>query len=191
MCNISWGSCRYPVRLLIVYYCTSLYCSNNARHRHHHVVSTSKAFSNQQEWYKNLIILWGIQHLLSNDSSIVYTLWWVHTAYLRHSYNSCSHTRCSVRASVRILSVTLCYWLICDSNLQRVEFSPHALSSNKWMLMKIGPFSLVCAKAIMNSYYVSLWAWSKFNRQSLRNRMLLQCHTPKKKKTTTKNLKHR
>ncbi len=143
-------------------------------------MSTSNALSNQQEWYKNLMIFWGIQHLLSNDSSIVYTLWWVHSAYLCHYYNSCSHTRCSVRASVRILSVTLGYWLICDSNLQRVELSPRAVSSNKWMLMKIGPFSLVCAKAIMNSYYVSLWAWSKFNRQSLRNHMLFQSHTAKK-----------
>lgn len=48
-----------------------------------------------------------------------------------------------------------------------------------------GPFSLVCARAIMNSYYVSLWAWSKFNRQSLRNHMLLRYRVPSPKKTKT------
>lgn len=109
----------------------------------------------------------------------------VHNFYLRHSYNNRIYTRCSVRLSVRIPSVTPGYWLICDLNLQRVEFSPRAVSSNKWMLMKIGPFSLVCARAIMNSYYVSLWAWSKFNRQSLRNHMLLLCCAPSPKKSKT------
>lgn len=87
---------------------------------------------------------------------------------LRHSYNCCAHSRCSVR----VRSVMPVYWLICDSNLQRVEFSPRTASPNKWMLMKISSFSLVCARAVMNSYYVFLWAWSRFNRQSLGNHML-------------------